>query len=207
MHPTGAPGRWTLQRPATEASRSTSAAAARLASLMPTFVHAGQRLAYEVYGEGRRNVVLLPGLLFPSRMHEPLAPRPRGPRQPRDHARPARARRIGQAARHVALLDADLRPRGRGAARPPGDRRGRDRRHLAGREHDARGRVAGADPRARHGDRDAGARQRAARVRDRVHAAADLAHVRRADHRARGLGAAPRAARVRPLPGRLPRLC
>ena len=40
---------------------------------MPTFVHAGQRLSYEVYGEGQRNVVLLPGLLFPSRMHEPLA--------------------------------------------------------------------------------------------------------------------------------------
>ena len=41
--------------------------------LMPTFVHAGQRLAYEVHGEGARSVVLLPGLLFPSRMHEPLA--------------------------------------------------------------------------------------------------------------------------------------
>ncbi len=40
---------------------------------MPTFVHAGQRLAYEVHGEGQRNVVLLPGLLLPSRMHEPLA--------------------------------------------------------------------------------------------------------------------------------------
>ena len=40
---------------------------------MPTFVHAGQRLAYEVYGEGPRNVVLLPGLLLPSRMHQPLA--------------------------------------------------------------------------------------------------------------------------------------
>ncbi len=40
---------------------------------MPTFVHAGQHLSYEVYGEGQRNVVLLPGLLFPSRMHEPLA--------------------------------------------------------------------------------------------------------------------------------------
>jgi pimeloyl-ACP methyl ester carboxylesterase len=40
---------------------------------MPTFVHAGQRLAYEVYGEGQRNVVLLPGLLLPSRMHAPLA--------------------------------------------------------------------------------------------------------------------------------------
>jgi pimeloyl-ACP methyl ester carboxylesterase len=40
---------------------------------MPTFVHAGQRLAYEVHGEGLRNVVLLPGLLLPSRMHDPLA--------------------------------------------------------------------------------------------------------------------------------------
>jgi pimeloyl-ACP methyl ester carboxylesterase len=44
-----------------------------LRSLMPTFVHAGQRLAYEVHGEGPRNVVLLPGLLLPSRMHNPLA--------------------------------------------------------------------------------------------------------------------------------------
>ena len=40
---------------------------------MSSFVHAGHRLAYEVYGEGPRNVVLLPGLLLPTRMHEPLA--------------------------------------------------------------------------------------------------------------------------------------
>ena len=40
---------------------------------MPTFRHAGQRFAYEVHGEGNRNLVLLPGLLFASRMHEPLA--------------------------------------------------------------------------------------------------------------------------------------
>src|SRR5438874_6899504 len=40
---------------------------------MPTFTHAGQKLAYQVYGEGSRNFVLLPGLLLPSRMHEPLA--------------------------------------------------------------------------------------------------------------------------------------
>jgi pimeloyl-ACP methyl ester carboxylesterase len=40
---------------------------------MPGFKNEGQRLAYEIYGEGTRNVVLLPGLLFPSRMHEPLA--------------------------------------------------------------------------------------------------------------------------------------
>ena len=49
--------------------------AARLRPPMPTFDHAGQRLAYEVYGEGSRNLVLLPGLLLPSRMHEPLAAR------------------------------------------------------------------------------------------------------------------------------------
>jgi pimeloyl-ACP methyl ester carboxylesterase len=40
---------------------------------VPTFTHAGQRLSYEIYGEGNRSLVLLPGLLLPSRMHEPLA--------------------------------------------------------------------------------------------------------------------------------------
>jgi pimeloyl-ACP methyl ester carboxylesterase len=40
---------------------------------VPTFKHAGQKLSYEIYGEGSRNLVLLPGLLLPSRMHEPLA--------------------------------------------------------------------------------------------------------------------------------------
>jgi pimeloyl-ACP methyl ester carboxylesterase len=40
---------------------------------MPSFKHGGQKLAYEIYGDGSRNLVLLPGLLLPSRMHEPLA--------------------------------------------------------------------------------------------------------------------------------------
>ena len=40
---------------------------------MPTFTHAGQKLGYEIHGEGSRNLVLMPGLLFPSRMHDPLA--------------------------------------------------------------------------------------------------------------------------------------
>jgi pimeloyl-ACP methyl ester carboxylesterase len=40
---------------------------------MPTFEHAGQTLAYDIRGSGNRNVVLLPGLLLPSRMHQPLA--------------------------------------------------------------------------------------------------------------------------------------
>jgi pimeloyl-ACP methyl ester carboxylesterase len=40
---------------------------------MPSFKHAGRHLHYEVVGDGSRNLVLLPGLLFPSRMHDPLA--------------------------------------------------------------------------------------------------------------------------------------
>jgi pimeloyl-ACP methyl ester carboxylesterase len=40
---------------------------------MATFEYAGHELSYEVRGTGNRNVVLLPGLLLPSRMHEPLA--------------------------------------------------------------------------------------------------------------------------------------
>ena len=41
--------------------------------MQETFVHAGQRLSYGVHGDGRRNVVLIPGLLLPARMHDPLA--------------------------------------------------------------------------------------------------------------------------------------
>jgi pimeloyl-ACP methyl ester carboxylesterase len=37
------------------------------------FEHDGHDLAYSVYGEGPRLVVLLHGLLFSQRMHEPLA--------------------------------------------------------------------------------------------------------------------------------------
>ena len=40
---------------------------------MPSFKHAGRHLHYEIVGDGSRNLVLLPGLLFPSRMHDPLA--------------------------------------------------------------------------------------------------------------------------------------
>src|SRR5438094_10532755 len=40
---------------------------------MPTFGHGGQKLAYDVYGAGSRNLVLLPGLLLPRWMHDPLA--------------------------------------------------------------------------------------------------------------------------------------
>src|SRR4051794_5388459 len=40
---------------------------------MASFRHQGQRLAYTSYGAGPRAVILLPGLLLPSRMHEPLA--------------------------------------------------------------------------------------------------------------------------------------
>ena len=45
---------------------------------MPTavrgeFQHQGHRLVYDVYGEGQRPFVLLPGLLLPRTMHGPLA--------------------------------------------------------------------------------------------------------------------------------------
>jgi pimeloyl-ACP methyl ester carboxylesterase len=40
---------------------------------MATFRHEGRTLAYTQYGEGSRIVVLLHGLLFSQRMHEPLA--------------------------------------------------------------------------------------------------------------------------------------
>ncbi|MGB2710914.1 MAG: alpha/beta hydrolase, partial [Conexibacter sp.] len=40
---------------------------------MPFFDHDGHRIAYSVYGEGPRAVVLLPGLLLSQRMQEPLA--------------------------------------------------------------------------------------------------------------------------------------
>jgi pimeloyl-ACP methyl ester carboxylesterase len=37
------------------------------------FKHGGQKLAYDIYGEGSRSLVLIPGLLFPRWMHDPLA--------------------------------------------------------------------------------------------------------------------------------------
>jgi len=40
---------------------------------MPYFAHDDHKLAYSVYGEGPRAVVLLPGLLLSQRMQEPLA--------------------------------------------------------------------------------------------------------------------------------------
>lgn len=40
---------------------------------MPTFTHAGQRLAYTEFGSGPRVVVLIHGLLLSQRMHLPLA--------------------------------------------------------------------------------------------------------------------------------------
>ena len=40
---------------------------------MATFHHGGHKLAYDIRGEGNRSLVLLPGLLLPRRMHEPLA--------------------------------------------------------------------------------------------------------------------------------------
>ena len=171
---------------------------------MPTFKHAGQRLSYEVYGEGSRHLVLLPGLLFPGRMHEPLASAlaDRGHRvitfdllghgesdQPRDMWRYS-----------MPIFGA----RGGRAAGPPRDRRGRHRRDFTGREHHARGGLAGAFAGAGHGDRDACARQRAAGLCDRLHAAVDRPHLRRADHGTVRGRLPPGAAGAWSLPERVP---
>jgi pimeloyl-ACP methyl ester carboxylesterase len=40
---------------------------------MPSFRHAGHRLAYTIHGDGPRTCVLVHGLLLSQRMHEPLA--------------------------------------------------------------------------------------------------------------------------------------
>src|SRR5215207_3590496 len=40
---------------------------------MAFFTHEGQQIAYSVYGEGPRTVLLMPGLLLSQRMQEPLA--------------------------------------------------------------------------------------------------------------------------------------
>jgi pimeloyl-ACP methyl ester carboxylesterase len=44
-----------------------------MSALTKSFRHDGHRLVYDDYGEGDQVVVLLPGLLFSRRMHEPLA--------------------------------------------------------------------------------------------------------------------------------------
>jgi len=38
-----------------------------------SFVHSGHRLVYDEYGAGDRTLLLMPGLLFSRKMHEPLA--------------------------------------------------------------------------------------------------------------------------------------
>ena len=126
--------------------------------------------------------MLLPGLLLPSRMHEPLARdlADRGNRvitldllghgesdRPRDmwrYSMPIFAREVVALLDHLELDEAVVGGTSLGANTTL--------------EVASLAPVAGA----RDGDRDAGARQRAARVRDRLHAAADRAHVRRAGH-------------------------
>jgi pimeloyl-ACP methyl ester carboxylesterase len=44
-----------------------------MSAVTKSFRHKGHRLVYDEYGEGDKVVVLLPGLLFSRRMHEPLA--------------------------------------------------------------------------------------------------------------------------------------
>src|SRR5438045_1676360 len=112
--------------------------------------------------------------------------------------RPARARRLRPPDGDVRVLDDDLRRAGDRPARPPPDRAGGDRRHLAGRQRDARGGGQGARAGKGPAHRDAGARQRAARLRARLHAHARLAHVRGPDRTARLAGGGTDPARDEP---------
>ena len=133
---------------------------------MATFVHDGHRLAYTEFGAGERTVVLLHGLLLGQRCTG---------RWPRSSPPAATASSTldllghgasDRPARHARVLDAGLRRAGRRRCSTTSASTqavvGGD---VARRERDARGRGRRARARARHGHRDAGARQRAARLR------------------------------------------
>ena len=139
---------------------------------MATFVHDGHRLAYTEFGAGERTVVLLHGLLLSQKMHRPLA---------KELA--ARGHRVvtldllghGASDRPVDMREYGM-PAFAGQVAGLLDHLGVDEAVVAGTSLganvtlEAGGRRAGAP--ARHGRRDAGARQRAAGMRDRLHAAA-----------------------------------
>ena len=114
-------------------------------------------------------------------------------RAPRGHARPARARRVRPPAREVALLDAGVRRRRWSRCSTISTSR---RRSCSGTSLGANvaleAAVARAGAGARDGDRDAGARPRADRLRDRVHA----------DHGRADRGRARRCGRSRARRGR-----
>ena len=111
---------------------------------------------------------------------------PGGAGQPGDHCGSARPRRVRPPARHVALLDALLRPAANRADGPLGARAGGRDGHLAGGQRGAGGRPGGTGATAGDGDRDAGARQRAACERAHVHADPGGADVRGAGDEAGG---------------------
>ena len=165
---------------------------------MPFFKHEGHRLAYTSFGEGPRTCVLIHGLLLSQKMHRPLA-----------KALAARGNRVvtldllghGRSDRPRDMSRYSMSAFGEqvvGAARPP---RASTRRSSPGTSLGANTALEvlsrGARARARRGDRDAGARQRAAGLRDRVHAADGGADVRRAGdaRRRRGRARGPDAAR------------
>ncbi len=167
---------------------------------MSSFRFKNQRIAYTEYGGGpaaitktgargrtaksspaaSRPVILVHGLLLSQEMHRPLA---------EDLA--ARGNRVitvdllghGKSDRPRDMWRYSMSIFGEqvvGVDGPPGARAGGRDGHLAGREHGARDRLGGARALARNGDRDAGARQRAAGKRAGLHPAARRAHLRRA---------------------------
>ena len=144
------------------------------------FTSRGHRLAYTEFGEGKRWVLLMPGLLIPALMQEHLA------------------MALAASGSHVLTLD----PLGHGRSDRPRDMKEYSIESFAGDaialldhldidEAVVGGTSLGAnvtlevahlapEPRARHDRRDAGARERAGRLGDRVRTAARRAAFRRA---------------------------
>ena len=133
--PGGAAGRAPVgAAPPARRPRRPSPARPRLRPV-PQFEHQGHRIAYDVYGEGDRPLVLIHGLLVNRHMFDRLAP-----------AMADRGNRVitvdllghgesDQPPEMVNYANALLRAAGDRSARPPRDRRGRDRWNLARRQH------------------------------------------------------------------------
>ena len=173
---------WTIHQ------RETAWSPSSVSHMSSSFEHEGHRLAYTVYGEGPRTTVLLHGLLLSQKMHRPLA------------------RALAREGNRVVTLDLlghgrSDRPRDMAAYSMPffGEQVIALLDHLEVDEAVVAGTSLGANTtleaaaaapraRARDGRRDAGPRQRAAGLRDRLHPADVRADLRRAGDEGRLVG-------------------
>ncbi len=169
-----------------------------------SFIYEGNRLVFDEYGAGERAVILMPGLLFSRKMHGPLA--------------------STLAERGYRVLCLDLLGHG-DSDRPPEmwnysmtifgtqvhalmDHLEIDKAVVGGTSLGANATLeavaARREPGAGHARRDARAGQRAAGLRDRLHAADDLADLRRARSRGPSAGWPGWCPAAGPLLGRAP---